>query len=176
VRLITRGEEKVNKRRKVKYPALDPRFNLKGRKCYIEADYINGVYNQNGNMVMRPLTDDEKEWLNKYYEETVVTSFNRDGTDLYDSDEDRRKFYKDNNTRNVCLYNMMKKTGRLHSIDITADNVTYELEKSYDPENIMIRMQDEGIQYSDELEYEILKRDRLEEEKEKLKKKSKKSK
>ncbi len=50
-------------------------MNLSSRKDYIEPEYINGVYDKNGKEVIRALTDQEKEWLNKYYEETVVTNF-----------------------------------------------------------------------------------------------------
>lgn len=50
-------------------------MNLSSRKDYIEPDYINGVRDKDGKEVIRPLTDSEKEWLNKFYEETVVTNF-----------------------------------------------------------------------------------------------------
>ena len=50
-------------------------MNLSSRKDYIEPEYINGVYNAKGEQVIRPLSEDEKAWLNKYYEETVVTNF-----------------------------------------------------------------------------------------------------
>jgi uncharacterized protein (UPF0335 family) len=50
-------------------------MNLSSRKDYIEPDYINGVYDEHGKQVIRPLTNDEKAWLNQFYEETMVTNF-----------------------------------------------------------------------------------------------------
>jgi hypothetical protein len=64
---------------------LNPALNLKSRKDYIEPDYVDGVYDETGAMVIRPLTDDEKAWLNKYYQETIITSFKKDGSDFYDT-------------------------------------------------------------------------------------------
>lgn len=58
-----------------KYPALDKGLNLLSRKEYIEADYINGVYDSKGNQIIRPLTEEELKFLNQFYEETVVTNF-----------------------------------------------------------------------------------------------------
>jgi hypothetical protein len=66
------------KRQKVKYPALNKGMNLNSRKDYIEPEYINGVFGEDGKQVIRALTPEEKEWLNKYYEETVVTNFYHD--------------------------------------------------------------------------------------------------
>lgn len=71
-------EQKTNRRNKAKYPALQKKYNLKGRQDYIEPDYIDGVYDQNGVQVIRPLNAEEKEWLNKFYEETVSTNFLHD--------------------------------------------------------------------------------------------------
>lgn len=64
-----------NKRSRSKYPALEKNLNLKSRSDYIEPDYINGVYDSEGNMLIRPLDESEKKWLNQYYEETVNTNF-----------------------------------------------------------------------------------------------------
>lgn len=49
-------------------------MNLKGRKDYIEPDYVNGVKNSKGETVIRALNEEEKDWLNQYYRETVVAS------------------------------------------------------------------------------------------------------
>lgn len=62
------------KRRKGKYPNLDPSQNLKSRTDYIETDYVNGVKDQHGREVIRPLTEDEKAWLDQYYGEHVANS------------------------------------------------------------------------------------------------------
>lgn len=63
-----------NRRESQKFPALTKATNLNIRADYIEAEYINGVYDEKGNQLIRPLNDEEKEFLNKFYEETVVTN------------------------------------------------------------------------------------------------------
>ena len=79
-------KRKPNRRSKAKYAALQPKFNLRLRKDYIEPEYINGIYDQDGNQVIRPLNDVEKDFLNRYYEETVGANFLHDSElrDLYD--------------------------------------------------------------------------------------------
>ena len=74
----TKGS-KTKKRQDIKYPALDQSVNLLSRKDFIEVDYINGLYDENGKEIMRPLTEEEKSWLNKFYSETLITDF------LYDN-------------------------------------------------------------------------------------------
>lgn len=44
----------------------------------MDTEYINGVRNEDGELVMRPLTDEEKEFLNKFYQETVNANFLHD--------------------------------------------------------------------------------------------------
>lgn len=73
-------EKKVNRRNKAKHPALQRKYNLKMRQDYIETEYINGVFDKDGNQVIRSLNCDEKDFLNKYYEEAVGANF------LYDSE------------------------------------------------------------------------------------------
>jgi hypothetical protein len=168
-------------------------MNLNSRKDYIEPEYVNGVHNRDGEQVIRPLTDKEKQWLNKYYEETVVTNFYhepelkklnkvkksiieddtvkelqkevkelsenkvtngprikqlkeiikltkkqneetysdklelieeelqeaREEYLLYPDKEDHKKFYNDNNSRNACLFNKMRITGKLDDFKIS---------------------------------------------------------
>lgn len=62
------------KRRKGKYPNLDPSQNTKSRTDYIEPDYVNGVKNSKGQEVIRPLNEEEKVWLNQFYGEYVAMS------------------------------------------------------------------------------------------------------
>ena len=62
------------KRRKGKFPNLNAGQNLKSRTDYIEPDYVNGVKNQHGEEVIRPLTEEVTAWLDKFYGETVATS------------------------------------------------------------------------------------------------------
>jgi len=104
---------KKTRRSQAKYPALRKELNTKVRRPYIEADYVNGVYNENGEQVIRPLTEEETAWLNKFYKEVIVTNFKKDGTDLYTDIEDQRQLYRENNHRNSDLYNHIQVTGRL---------------------------------------------------------------
>lgn len=56
------------------------------RQDYIEPDYVNGVRNANGEMVIRPLNDEEKKFLNSYYEEVIGANFlyDKELKDLYE--------------------------------------------------------------------------------------------
>lgn len=179
----------MTKRSKSKFPALEKGLNLKSRADYIECSYIDGVYDKDGRQVIRPLTDKEKSFLNKFYEETVVTNFLHDdrlvdlnnkkkqllsskqyeklkdqikdakerkdkkevlrlskiaklvkeqNSDikelelatierkskkirkevlLYPDKEQHKEFYRDNNIRNSCIYNMSKIQDKLDNID-----------------------------------------------------------
>lgn len=77
----------------------------------MDTEYINGVVDTDGVRVMRPMTDDEKAWLAQFYKEWL----NADGRDpkLYTKDEDWKRIYGENNSRNRCLYNYAKKMGIL---------------------------------------------------------------
>jgi len=48
------------------------------RQDYIEAEYVNGTYDKDGTMVMRPLNNEEKKFLNSFYEETIGANFQHD--------------------------------------------------------------------------------------------------
>lgn len=48
---------------------------MSSRFDFIEADYINGVYDDDGNCLIRPCTEEEKRFLNDFYAETVITNF-----------------------------------------------------------------------------------------------------
>lgn len=64
----------MSKRKKVKNPFLKKQTNTTIRQDYIETGYFDGVRNKDGEMVIRPLTDEEKEWMNQYYKEVVNTN------------------------------------------------------------------------------------------------------
>lgn len=72
------SKNKKNRRSKAQYPALEKRFNLKMRQDYIEPDYINGVYNREGERVIRPLNNEERKFLNAFYEEVIGANFKHD--------------------------------------------------------------------------------------------------
>lgn len=66
---------KRNRRNAKQFPALEKNYNLPSRADFIEPDYVNGVYDDEGNCLIRPCTDEEKKFLNDFYSETVITDF-----------------------------------------------------------------------------------------------------
>jgi len=90
---------------------LKKELNLKSRRDYIETDYTNGVYNEDGSVAMRKLTEEEKDWLNMFYMEVV--NADRRHEHFYNTDEDWKQIYHENNARNRCLYNKSNMTGNL---------------------------------------------------------------
>lgn len=92
-----------NKREKSKYPALSRNLNLKSRKDYIEADeYIDGVRNSEGEIVIRPLTDEEKQFLNDFYAETIITNFLHDPR-LKKLTRDKQNLLNNETTKSIKL-------------------------------------------------------------------------
>lgn len=79
--------KKQSGRSRAKYPALERKYNLKTRQDYIELDYVNGVINSDGECVIRALNDEEKTFLNAYYEEVVGANFIHD--------KDLRRLYEE---------------------------------------------------------------------------------
>lgn len=67
----------MTKRRKAKNPSLKKELNLKSRIDYIETEYIDGVYDEKGNQLIRPLNEEEKAWLDKFYSESVGAAFSK---------------------------------------------------------------------------------------------------
>lgn len=64
------------------------------RRDFVEADYINGVKDENGLQVIRPMTKEEVEWLSQYYREAENVSFNK--TDEIKSEQHKlRKLIKE---------------------------------------------------------------------------------
>ena len=48
------------------------------RQDYIEPEYIDGVYDKDGNQLIRPMNDTEKRFLNSFYEEVIGANFIHD--------------------------------------------------------------------------------------------------
>jgi len=131
--------QKINRRTAAKYPALRRDLNTKTRHYYIEPEYINGVVNAEGEQVIRPLTDKEKTWLNKFYEEYIVTSFKKTHRDLHNKQKQRRELYVDNNRRNRCIYNAKQRTGDLINFSTeNYDRMQYETINHVDFEMVYI--------------------------------------
>jgi hypothetical protein len=78
MKIEKKEKEKKKARQRSKYPALERKLNLNSRRDYIELDYIDGVKDSDGNMVIRPLNEEEKQFFNDFYEETIVTNFLHD--------------------------------------------------------------------------------------------------
>lgn len=61
--------------KKKKYDFLNKQGTFLTRKDFIETEYVNGVKNDNGELVIRPLTKEEKEWLSQFYAEVEHGNF-----------------------------------------------------------------------------------------------------
>jgi hypothetical protein len=132
---------KKSKRSKVKWPNLRKDYNLKARRDYIEPDYINGVKDSKGNQVMRALTNEEKDWLDQFYKETVNADLRN--PEFYKTKEEKKKIYGENNARNRCLYNQTKKTGKLVKVDPKEyDKKTLKRLQGYDLEHVIVNDND----------------------------------
>lgn len=94
---------KVKKRDTEKYPALVKSLNLKSRQDEIEVDYIN------------KLSVKEREWLNKFNEEYVNASLDRENFDnnIHNTLELKQSCDKRNNDRKECLYTREKASDNL---------------------------------------------------------------
>lgn len=62
-------------RKKNKYNPLNKQGTVKTRQDFIEADYVEGVFDRKGNMVIRPMTQEEIDWLSRFYQETEHSTF-----------------------------------------------------------------------------------------------------
>lgn len=100
------SELKVKKRDTVKYPALVKNLNLKSRQDEIEVDYIN------------KLSIEEKEWLNKFNEEYVNASLDRENfkNNIHNTLELKQSCDKRNNDRKECVYTKAKAKDNLKYI------------------------------------------------------------
>jgi len=92
------------KKHKKKFQYLTPNGARLHRRDCIETSYINGVFNAEGERVIRPLTSEEKEFLDKYYKEFVHGTFNTDAESIrlfkiakkLSKDPDNVKFFNEN--------------------------------------------------------------------------------
>tara|TARA_R100001086_G_scaffold249698_1_gene190431 strand:+ start:4997 stop:5275 length:279 start_codon:yes stop_codon:yes gene_type:complete len=90
---------------------------------------------------MRPLTEEEKDWLDQFYKETVNANFKN--AELITDKEEQRKIYGENNARNRCLYNQAKKTGKLVKIDPKEyDERTLKRIQGLDLEHVIVNDED----------------------------------
>ena len=110
--------KKPNRRSKTKFPALQPRFNLKTRHEELsDFDYID------------KLNEKEKAWLNSFLEEEVNANFKHSGKILNKSKASKRACYNKNNARNRDIYSKAKASGRfvfMSSLTENSEKVEYE--------------------------------------------------
>jgi hypothetical protein len=92
-------------RHKEKYAALNVKRQVKTRVDQLDMDYID------------QLSPAEKDWLNRFLEESVITNFKHRGKPIYKTKKKRREFYNSNNARNRCMFTKAKAMGTLVQVD-----------------------------------------------------------
>lgn len=102
---------KVSKKRtsrsRSRFPALEKKFNLRSRQRVLEDfDYVH------------KLNDKEKQFLNNFLEEEIITNFKHRGKKLNTTKKDRRRCYGNNNSRNRCI---MSREEAMGTINYTSD-------------------------------------------------------
>lgn len=105
--------KKKTRRSKVKYPALDPAYNLKTRTQLIDYDYTD------------QLSEKDKEWLNAFTEEYTNANFAHKGKKIQKKKKHKKDSYDRNNARNRDILTRETAQGKYISLDETH---TYELE------------------------------------------------
>lgn len=121
-----KATSKKKSRKNVKYPALNPNYNLKTR--YEEIMDINSY--------AKDLPPEAKAWLNSFVSEEICANLNHGGQQLNDPNdpETRSRIYNKNNARNRCIYTQEIAQGTmnyLEEIDIDGER-NLEDEESYD--------------------------------------------
>jgi len=114
-------EKGSSRRSRSKHPALNPKFAPKVRKDYLDFDYLD------------QLSEEEKDWLNKFVDEELHASFKNDKRDLNRTKKDRRRVYSNNNSRNRDLYGISKANRLLDKIeDMVQEESNLEIEHKSD--------------------------------------------
>lgn len=106
-------EKPRTKRSKTKYPNLDPKLNLKIRQELFDCDYLD------------KLNDKEKAFLDKFNNESINASFNKNPRkNLHKSKEQRKACYDANNARNRDILSRAQAQGKaLYLEDIPANEL-----------------------------------------------------
>lgn len=97
----------MTKRQKDPYPALNPGLNLKTRKEEIEVDYLY------------KLSDEEKAWLNKFNEEYVNATLDRENyeNNIHNTKKLKQSCDKRNDERKKCFFTREKAAKRLKYLE-----------------------------------------------------------
>ena len=134
--MIKSQPKKKTRRKNKKFAALDPAYTPKVRKEYLDMDYID------------KLSEKEKIWLNKFMEESLNASFEKDNKkNIIKSKKERKKIYNENNARNRCMYSVAKASRKL-------DEYVYEnheeISEGLSPEDALIEYIDNKYQDSED--------------------------
>jgi len=101
------------KRDSSKYPNLSKSLNTKRRRDYLDnLYYVDGI-KRAGEEVIRPLNENEKEWLNKFNGEYYGASFDKDDT----------KNLHTNNVDDVTIYNIRQDISNLRKLAAKENDV-----------------------------------------------------
>ena len=103
--------KKRSRRDNVKNPALDPVYNTKIRREFIDIDYVD------------QLSEEEKQWLNKFMEEYNNASLDYKNLEnnLHNTPELKKDCTDRNNARNRCIYSIKKATNMVKD-DLKGEN------------------------------------------------------
>lgn len=94
------AKKKQTRRAKQKYPSLTKGYNLRSRADLLDVDYLD------------KLSEEEKEWLNAFFEEEVNANFNHDGPKVNRrSKKNKKRVYDANNARNRDILTRIKASG-----------------------------------------------------------------
>lgn len=116
--------KKKTRRDKEKYKALYPKLNLKSRQEELEVDYLD------------KLSEDEKEWLNKFNDEYVNAHLDRKKLkkNLHRTKKLKSEIDNRNYTRKKDVYTGEKASGRLKFLN----DMKVELTDCQNYEDILI--------------------------------------
>ncbi len=158
-------KKKQSKRDRIKYPALDPNYNLKTR-----IELIDDLYDYS-----KDLSEADKDYLNRFSEEYNNANFTHEGKRVhpkrikqveYKTKKNKRKrrdrktvdkFKKEsedrNNARNRCLYTKNKAFGAIEYIQDMED-------RGDENENLFVSFQDliiDSIQLNSDIKLALVK-------------------
>jgi hypothetical protein len=143
---MTKKSKKKTKKRtrynKQKYASFNTKYQVGVRRELLgDIDYVD------------KLSEEEKDWLNRFLQETVVTNFNHGGENIITDPDEKRKLYSENNKRNKDVYALAKAKGALYYNNAgvsekeieTLDAIKLKGEKKADTEdffNLLITLKD----------------------------------
>lgn len=97
-----KSKKKPSKYTTQKYASFNTKYQVGVRRELLDdIDYID------------KLSDEEKDYLNRFLQETVVANFNHGGENIIKDTKTRREIYRENNRRNKDVYSLGKSNGSL---------------------------------------------------------------